>query len=213
MPQKYIVYFNQKSIVFNNLTPDFVRNLPVHILLGNDEQTIDNALELLENENDERTCIYLKAMDWEIGLSLLKTRFAFIRAAGGLIRNEDGKYLLIHRLGQWDLPKGKIEVAESDELAAEREIAEETGIVIDPPLHFLCSTWHTYTQKGKAYIKETVWFYGNSKQKSIPIAQSEEHIEMAIWCTAEEAGTKLRNSYPSIADVWNTLANLKALNL
>jgi len=190
-----------------------VRNLPVHILLGKDEQTIDTALELLENEKDERTCIYLKSLDWERGINLLKTRFTFIRAAGGLIRNEEGAYLLIHRLGQWDLPKGKIEAVESDELAAEREIVEETGITIEAPLHFLCSTWHTYTQKGKAFIKETIWFYGVSKQKSVPVAQHEEHIESAIWCPADEAGYKLRNSYPSIADVWNAWNNLEGFSL
>lgn len=202
MHQKYVVYFNQKSIVFNNLTPDFVRNLPLHILSGKGQQTIVEAIKLLESEKVEYIHLYLNDVAFDEGIAQLKTRFNYIRAAGGLIRNHDGNYLLIHRLGQWDLPKGKIEAGESDELAAEREIAEETGIALEKPLRYLCSTWHTYTQKGKAYLKETIWFSGYSKQNSQPIAQQEEHIESAIWCKADEAGEKLGNSYPSIADVW-----------
>jgi hypothetical protein len=128
MHQKYVVYFNQKSIVFNNLTPDYVRNLPIHLLIGQGTETVDHALKLLENEKDEKACIYLQDISWEEGIALLKTRFTFIRAAGGLIQNHDLNYLVINRLGQWDLPKGKIEKGESDELAARREIEEETGM-------------------------------------------------------------------------------------
>jgi 8-oxo-dGTP pyrophosphatase MutT (NUDIX family) len=110
--------------------------------------------------------------------------------------------LVINRLGQWDLPKGKIEKGESDELAARREIEEETGIQVIEPLTFLCSTWHTYTQKGTAYLKETVWFTGKAMHDSAPVAQSEEAIESAIWCAEIETREKLSGSYPSIADVW-----------
>jgi 8-oxo-dGTP pyrophosphatase MutT (NUDIX family) len=200
MPQKYVVYFNQKSIVFNNLSHDFVRNLPLRILSGKGQQTIVDAIKILENDNVEQ--VYLNEISFDEGVALLKNRFKFIRAAGGLIRNHDGNYLLIHRLGQWDLPKGKIEAGESDELAAEREIAEETGVSLEKPLRYLCSTWHTYVQKGNAYLKETVWFSGFSKHNSTPIAQHEEYIEAAIWCTEVETAEKLCSSYPSISDVW-----------
>lgn len=173
-------------------------------MTGKGQHTLDEAIKVIENEKVEHLQLYLNDISFDEGIALLKTRFKFIRAAGGLVRNNEGDYLLIYRLGQWDLPKGKIEVGETDALAAEREIAEETGVTLEKPLLYLCSTWHTYIQKGKAYLKETIWFSGYSTQNSQPIAQQEEHIETAVWCNAAEAGKKLNNSYPSIADVWET---------
>jgi 8-oxo-dGTP pyrophosphatase MutT (NUDIX family) len=54
-----------------------------------------------------------------------------IRSAGGVLarREADGliSVLLGRRRRAWRLPKGKLEAGESDEQAAVREIAEETG--------------------------------------------------------------------------------------
>lgn len=52
-----------------------------------------------------------------------------IRAAGG-IAVRDGRLLVVHRPehGDWSLPKGKLEPGESWEVAALREVAEETGL-------------------------------------------------------------------------------------
>ena len=36
-----------------------------------------------------------------------------ITAAGGLVQNNEGAFLLIFRRGFWDLPKGKLDVGES----------------------------------------------------------------------------------------------------
>ena len=44
-----------------------------------------------------------------------------INAAGGLVENGNGEYLMIKRKGYWDLPKGKIEKGENDEDGALRE--------------------------------------------------------------------------------------------
>jgi len=52
-----------------------------------------------------------------------------------LIRNSNGKYLLLRRSGgsrvnpgKWDFPGGKIEIGENIDEALEREVKEETGI-------------------------------------------------------------------------------------
>ena len=54
-----------------------------------------------------------------------------VRSAGGVLarREADGSLsVLLGRRGPlWRLPKGKLEPGESDEQAAVREIAEETG--------------------------------------------------------------------------------------
>jgi 8-oxo-dGTP diphosphatase len=55
-----------------------------------------------------------------------------LRLAGCVILDEQGRIGLLHRnteaVTQWELPGGKVEVGESDETAALRELQEELGI-------------------------------------------------------------------------------------
>jgi 8-oxo-dGTP diphosphatase len=57
-----------------------------------------------------------------------------VRAAGGVVwrvgHEDDAELLVIHRplYDDWSLPKGKLEAGETDEVAALREIEEETGL-------------------------------------------------------------------------------------
>jgi 8-oxo-dGTP diphosphatase len=58
-----------------------------------------------------------------------------VRAAGGVVwrPGRDGvEVLLVHRpkYDDWSLPKGKLEPGETDEDAARREVAEETGLEV-----------------------------------------------------------------------------------
>ncbi len=52
-----------------------------------------------------------------------------VEAAGGLVWDEGGKLLLVHRprYNDWSLPKGKLDKGESLEACALREVREETG--------------------------------------------------------------------------------------
>jgi 8-oxo-dGTP pyrophosphatase MutT (NUDIX family) len=58
-----------------------------------------------------------------------------IRAAGGAVWRRCGEgpieIVLIHRASydDWTLPKGKVERGETDEIAAVREVEEETGVL------------------------------------------------------------------------------------
>jgi 8-oxo-dGTP pyrophosphatase MutT (NUDIX family) len=53
-----------------------------------------------------------------------------VRAAGGIVLNDRGEVLLVHRdrYDDWSFPKGKAEPGESDEDCAVREVEEETGL-------------------------------------------------------------------------------------
>ena len=53
-----------------------------------------------------------------------------VRAAGGVVLDEDGLLVLVHRprYDDWTLPKGKLDPGESFEEAALREVEEETGL-------------------------------------------------------------------------------------
>ena len=72
--------------------------------------------------------------------------------------NNDEKVLFICRNDKWDLPKGKVEIHESIEEGAIREVEEETGVsglVITKPLS---TTYHIFKRNGRYKIKITYWF-------------------------------------------------------
>lgn len=57
-----------------------------------------------------------------------------LAAAFAAIRNATGQVLLVRRIddGNWELPGGRIEVGETVQRALVREVAEESGITIEP---------------------------------------------------------------------------------
>jgi len=68
--------------------------------------------------------------------------FTAPRAAVGAVVIEEGKVLLVKRKyppkkGKWAIPGGSVNLGESLQAAAEREIREETGLIIEAkePIH------------------------------------------------------------------------------
>jgi 8-oxo-dGTP diphosphatase len=55
---------------------------------------------------------------------------AEVKAAGGVVRREDGAILVVHRprYNDWSFPKGKLDPGEGWEECALREVWEETGL-------------------------------------------------------------------------------------
>jgi 8-oxo-dGTP pyrophosphatase MutT (NUDIX family) len=127
--------------------------------------------------------------------------FTHIEAAGGLVQNADGKYLFIHRLGKWDLPKGKMEHGETSIESATREVTEETGVKALKIIKPFSPTYHTYDAYGKHFIKTTHWFLMTCEGHQHTKPQTEEDITAIAWFSAEEFSTPLQTTYPSVADV------------
>ncbi len=66
-----------------------------------------------------------------------------IPCVGAIVHDGLGRLLLVRRAnppaaGSWTIPGGRVEPGESDEVAVTREVAEETGLVVEP-LHFVGS--------------------------------------------------------------------------
>lgn len=60
-----------------------------------------------------------------------------VRCVGAIIYDTEGRLLLIRRghppgEGLWSLPGGRVEAGESDAEAVARELAEETGLRVEP---------------------------------------------------------------------------------
>jgi len=125
-------------------------------------------------------------------------KFRIIEAGGGLVHNEAGNLLFIHRRGYWDLPKGKRDDGESIEECAVREVSEETGLPIPEIVRPLCHTYHTYHQGTDHILKETSWFEMKVPGTPELKPQAEEDINEAIWIDPQETLALLRESYPAI---------------
>jgi len=124
--------------------------------------------------------------------------FTYIAAAGGVVYNHEKKLLLIHRLGKWDLPKGKMENGESPETSAMREVCEETGVCNLKIIKPLTDTYHIYHQNGEYILKRTYWFEMTTSSTTNLLPQTEESITEVKWMTKAEANAAMQFSYPSI---------------
>ena len=129
------------------------------------------------------------------------SHYKLVEAAGGLVQNQNGEWLFIHRNGMWDLPKGKLEKGESIEECAIREVAEECGIEEPTITRQLSTTYHTYTLKGKRILKPTYWYLMKSSDTSELIPQTEEGISEVKWVSTEDAKKLASSSFGSIQEV------------
>lgn len=137
----------------------------------------------------------------------LKSQFRIVKAAGGFVVRGDST-LMIHRLGKWDLPKGKLEKGEKSLAGAIREVEEECNIRVVAE-EKLVSTWHTYVQDGRRILKKTTWFVMYCLDDRNMKPQAEEGIEDIQWLSRDEVQLALTNSYQSIIEVFNTYAEAK----
>lgn len=135
--------------------------------------------------------------NWERFCSL----FQLIEAAGGVVLNSAQEWLFIHRLGRWDLPKGKLEKGEQPEQAAVREVSEECGIPEPELLSPIVETYHTYRLNGELILKRTYWYLMRSTEQAKLVPQTEEGITDVRWVNHYQVALLAEDSYGSIRDV------------
>ncbi|MCD4774225.1 MAG: NUDIX domain-containing protein [Bacteroidales bacterium] len=196
--QMYKVFTYNKTIIF---TEDVNTNT-----FGENEQilkfeSLSNLLNDFETfisnpKNNKLFIIIEKGVDkiFEEFLS----NFQLIEAAGGIVRNSKNEYLFIYRFDKWDLPKGHIEKNEEPEMAAKREVEEETSISDLNIIKQLPCTFHSYILNNKKVIKKTYWFEMFTKSEQTPQPQINESITKTEWIPKNEVRNVLRNTYLSI---------------
>lgn len=171
----YKVFINEKRLTLGNAPLGIVKNFSFQ-----GPATLEMAIDLLENTSSSDIHVYGDSTE-EV-FSAFSSFYKKIEAAGGLVKNPKGELLFIHRLGKWDLPKGKIEKDESIETAAVREIEEETGLSdlsIQTPAR---TTYHTYVERnGTKALKVTYWFHMLYEGSAVPVPQLEEGITKVEW--------------------------------
>jgi 8-oxo-dGTP pyrophosphatase MutT (NUDIX family) len=153
------------------------------------------------------TEVYFIYNNVELLLERFSSMFLIVAAAGGLVKNQEGKWLFIFRNGKWDLPKGKIEKNEAIKTAAVREVEEECGITQLSIVKDLPTTYHTYSLKGKAILKPIYWFEMTCTDTSPLVPQIEEGITDVRWFDNTEAKKVAANTYGSIKEVLKNIVN------
>jgi hypothetical protein len=187
MAQIYKIYMNQSLLIMADFAPYTDKNVQT---IG--KQDLD--LEKLFNSIGKNTPVTYLFVHPDIKkiIKTLLSRLKIIKAAGGLVKNGKGEYLFIHRLGKWDLPKGKIEENEKMSEGAVREVEEECGIRVD--------------MGGKFVLKETEWYDMGVNKSPKLIPQTSEDITEAIWLKKKDIHSITDNTYPLIEEVLATLA-------
>jgi ADP-ribose pyrophosphatase YjhB (NUDIX family) len=142
----------------------------------------------------------------------VEKKFTPVRAAGGLVKHDDDKALMIFRRGKWDLPKGKLNKNESIEDCAIREVEEETGLVNVEIKSPLMVTYHTYHEGTKYVLKESHWFtmYVSGEQQLIP--QIEEDVLDIKWIDQKDIRSYVSKGFPLILDIMEAAKQQKFIS-
>ena len=163
--------------------------------------TIKTILFILHNKKLKALNSVTVVTDhYDEAVEYIKSKFKIIKAAGGVVA-EDSKVLMIHRLGMWDFPKGKIENKEKVIQGAKREVEEECNIQVNVQ-DKICVTWHTYTKGSQSILKKTTWYRMSCLDDSKIKPQTEEGIDEVKWMNTKELNVALYNAYQSIQHVY-----------
>lgn len=152
--------------------------------------------------SDSLQKVYIPTEDPEGTYRRICSEFVEVNAGGGLVSNRRGDFLLISRNGLWDLPKGHQDPGEEISVTALREVKEETGIDQLMLRDLICVTDHCYRRDGKWHLKHTWWYDMLYTDPTDLTPQTEEDISKAAWVAKSSLPPYLRNTYPSILEVF-----------
>ncbi|MBE0647437.1 MAG: NUDIX domain-containing protein [Bacteroidales bacterium] len=205
------IFFDDRCLLL--LKPD--EPFEGQIVVPGSTEEVKKVLRDFERNAGLQT-LALSASDYKELKRDVKSLFTIIEAAGGVVRNEEGEILFIHRRGKWDLPKGKIETKDEGrktkdegrktkskwrETEAVREVKEETGIKKVKVVGKLKPTYHVYKQQGALMLKKSYWFEMTAPKVQKLVPQVEEDIRYVRWFPPGELDTVLENTFGSLREM------------
>ena len=189
----YRLFCNNRKLTANNFCED---------LLSLDNKCVKNCDDLVAKirlwlENETVGNLDLGDVDGEDLAFAIKNIFRQAPAAGGVVII-DNKFVAIERNGIPDLPKGHIEKGESPEVAALREVEEETGITDLEIIKELPATWHCYLLDNQWTIKKTSWYLMKTASGMKNIPQTEEGISKVYLVDKKGVNEFEKNTFESL---------------
>ena len=189
----YRLFCNNRKLTANNFCED---------LLSLDNKCVKNCDDLVAKirlwlEDETVGNLDLGDVDGEDLAFAIKNIFRQAPAAGGVVII-DNKFVAIERNGIPDLPKGHIEKGESPEVAALREVEEETGITDLEIIKELPATWHCYLLNNQWTIKKTSWYLMKTASGMKNIPQTEEGISKVYLVDKKGVNEFEKNTFESL---------------
>ena len=195
------IYIENRCIII--CPPDEQALSDPNAILYNIGTSVDiPALVGLFEVSDSLAKVFIPTDDIEGTYMRICAEFKEVNAGGGLVSNRRGDFLLISRNGLWDLPKGHQDPGEDISVTALREVQEETGIDELLLRDLICITDHCYRRDGIWHLKHTWWYDMLYTDPTDLVPQREEDISKAAWVAKSSLPPFLRNTYPSIAEVF-----------
>tara|TARA_R110001583_G_scaffold15005_7_gene62246 strand:+ start:132 stop:734 length:603 start_codon:yes stop_codon:yes gene_type:complete len=199
----YKVFFKDRAIFLGDKAESMDFRCRVYLWTEGDNL---EAIVSDFDQDENKDALFFAAEDVEALFLEFKCQFKFIEAAGGLVFNQKNEILAIHRLGKWDLPKGKVEDGETINEAAIREVEEECGVTNLQLGQELESTYHTYWMNNKWVLKRSYWFKMDYSGNEQLVPQTEEYIEKVCWIPSNQLDEFKANTYASILEVIKTIS-------
>lgn len=195
----YKVFVDNSCVQFKK-SEKFSTNIDENFLPHLEPEKFNDFRQYL-NKYSKETHFFISSIAPEETIRTFFSRFQWIEAAGGIVQQDSCcKHLFIFRNGNWDLPKGKIELNESPEEASIREVQEECGLQHVRLGNPLPATYHVYHAYNKFWIKKTYWFEMTSSETTLT-PQKEEGISLVKWLDTEEIKKIRRETYANLHEV------------
>ena len=190
------VYFADRAVAFTAEAPGGAWYAVAAEACGGISRA--KILNFLESHNS----VAVVSDDPDRAFAAFAAEFTPVEAAGGVVVNDCGEWLMIHRNGRWDLPKGHLECGERIEECAAREVCEETGVAAEV-VRPLCETLHAYyfPKTARWELKRTRWYELFTPACAVLKPQTEEGIDAVAWCSPEEAAAHAAACYPTVRTV------------
>ena len=198
----YKIIYNSKTIILSD--EKILSDTEFISFKGKKELT--NELELFMNNITTKLIIFHENIS--VLFNSFSSNFRLIDAAGGVVQNNQNKFLVINRFDKWDLPKGKKEKGENIEETALREVEEECSISQLKIEYALPTTYHIYEDsKSRLVLKRTFWFLMTTPSEKIPIPQTEEGITIAKWAEKHELEQMKQETFENLVELFQFAIN------